>query len=145
MHTQEQHRRWENNHIVNTQPMHCSARQDDVAMHIRLRNFFALTRLVRNPSANILIAKAKITVKSIRRRTDSLGMVHFSLITNDRIFNKRRNFRPAYGLNVMRIYVNDEPICVSFSFSILSRLCKVISSISSCINFLNRMFSRRSN
>ena len=110
MHAEKQHRRREHHHVVDAERIHRPARQGDVAMDVGFLDDFALAVLMRDASADRLIAQSEIAVEPVRRRADPLGLKSHRVVANHGILDIGDDLLPGHGLDVMGVDVADEPV-----------------------------------
>ncbi len=112
MHAEEQHRRREHHHVIDRHGVHGAPRQRHVAMHVGLGDGLAPVVLVRDASADALIAQPKIADEPVGRRADAIALEVECLLAHHRIFDVGDDLLPRHRLDVMGVDVADQPVAV---------------------------------
>src|ERR1700733_8487372 len=82
-------------------------------MDIGLLDDFRLPVLMRNTTADRLIAQPEVAIEPVRRRADPLSLPSYRVIAHDRVFDIGDDLFPRHRLDVMGVDVADEPILQS--------------------------------
>ena len=129
-----QHRRRENDHVVEAHALHGAPGEHNVAVDVRLLDGFIQGRVVGDATADILVGQSAIADQAV-----GIGLLRRNgLGANHRIFDILANLAPVDGLDVVGINIEDHVVLVIPLFRLLSGVRQDLARVRVDVDPLDR-------
>src|SRR5437016_1018731 len=111
-------------------------------MHASLLDNFPLTVLVRDASADRLIAEPKIAIESVGRGGEAVGLEPDCVVADDGVLDIGDDLLPRDGLDMMGVNVADEPVLQAAPDCIALGMREDVAGVGMNGDFLDRRILR---